>query len=131
MQFIRAHAHQPIGVRDVLKAAHSSRPALEQKFRRMLHRTIMEEIRCARLDLALQLIADDSVSLNHIAPRCGLSTSTQLSQLTRRYLAQRRSSSDGVESKTELRSFAVVSAFGGNPPRCQTGHTVNFKRAHV
>ncbi|HEY4312069.1 MAG TPA: substrate-binding domain-containing protein [Pirellulales bacterium] len=85
VEYIRQNAHRPIGVRDVLKSVHSSRRALEQRFRRALRRTIMEEIRRTRFELASSFLAKGSLPISQVALQCGLGSSAHLNQLTRRY----------------------------------------------
>jgi LacI family transcriptional regulator len=73
----------------------NSRRSLEQRFRKQVGRTIMEEIRRAHIRLALKLLAETHVPMSEVAKRCGLTSATQLGALVRRYtgktpLAQRR-----------------------------------------
>jgi LacI family transcriptional regulator len=95
LDFIHRNAHRPIRVTDVLYVVDNSRRSLEQRFRKRMGRTIMEEIRRARVHLAIRLLTETSVSVSEVAKLSGLSSATQLGMLVRRYtgktpLAHRR-----------------------------------------
>jgi len=69
--FIRARAHEGIGVPEVLAAVPASRRSLETRFRRALGRSLHEEIVRARLATARRLLAEGGLSLDEVASRSG------------------------------------------------------------
>jgi LacI family transcriptional regulator len=79
MRYILAHAAEPIGVADVLRAVPVSRRSLERRFRRLLRRGIGEEIRRAHLERAKGLLVDSELPMSRVAARSGFTDSRQLS----------------------------------------------------
>jgi LacI family transcriptional regulator len=74
LRFLREHAHLHIGVEDVASALDVSRSLLERKIRKLLNRSINEEIVRLRINLAIQLLRETELDLHEIAPRCGFSS---------------------------------------------------------
>jgi LacI family transcriptional regulator len=83
VSFIREHAHQPLRVRDVLKKVFVSRRSLERKFRAILKRSVLAEIRRAHVELAKKLLLETDLPMQAIAARSGLSEAKQLSVIFR------------------------------------------------
>ena len=83
LRFILAHAGEWIGVRELLLALPVQRRSLERKFRRVLGRSPLEEIRRVRVDLAKQLLCSTDLPMPIIARRSGFSEAKQLSQVFR------------------------------------------------
>jgi LacI family transcriptional regulator len=83
LRFILAHAGEWIGVRELLLALPVQRRSLERKFRRVLGRSPLEEIRRVRVDLAKQLLSSTDLPMPIIARRSGFSEAKQLSQVFR------------------------------------------------
>lgn len=73
LQFIREHAGQRIGVETIVRRAGAGRRELERKFRNVLGRSILQELRRVRLDKAKQLLATTDASMPAIAQQCGFS----------------------------------------------------------
>jgi LacI family transcriptional regulator len=71
LRFIREHACDPVNVGDVLRAVPLSRSILEKRFRRVLGRTVHDEIISMRLNRARELLAETDLSLAEIAARTG------------------------------------------------------------
>ena len=71
LNFIRRNLHQPIQVSHLLKELGVARRGLEQQFRKLLGRSIAEEIRRVRLDQARQMFAIRSNPSMTIAAACG------------------------------------------------------------
>jgi LacI family transcriptional regulator len=78
LAFIRSHAHEPIGVDSILEHIPLSRRALERKFRDQLNRTVLEEIRQVRLEIAKSLLMDTDLPMPAIAARSGFSGARRL-----------------------------------------------------
>lgn len=79
LQFIREHFVRPIRSADVLAKVPVSRRALERNFRRFVGRSIGEEIRRARLNLAEQLLIETELAVGQIAERTGFTEAKYLS----------------------------------------------------
>jgi LacI family transcriptional regulator len=71
LAFIRAHACEGIGVRDVLRNVAVSQRVLERKFRSFLGRTPKAELLRVQMARARDLLADSELPLKEVAWRCG------------------------------------------------------------
>lgn len=69
--FIRQHACDRIQVTDVLKQVHASRATMEPRFKKILGRTIHQEIQRIRLDRVKELLADTDLPIKQIARQTG------------------------------------------------------------
>jgi LacI family transcriptional regulator len=85
IRFIRENAHEPIDVRDVLKAVPVSRRALELHFKRILHRTPRQQIQYERVQLVKKLLLETDLSIAHIAERAGFSSASIFWVIFRRF----------------------------------------------
>lgn len=72
MGYIRANAHLPISVDDVVDQLAVSRRCLERQFRKSLGRTILSEIRRAHVDRARSLLIRTELPVSVVAQRSGL-----------------------------------------------------------
>jgi LacI family transcriptional regulator len=73
LRFIRDRACDGIDVKDVGRAAALSRSALQQRFRRLLGRSIHAEIARVRVERAKRLLADTDLPIARIADQVGIS----------------------------------------------------------
>lgn len=71
MRFIRQHCKEPIQVSDVVSAAAVSRRNLYQRFRRILGRSIHQEIRRARVEQIAQMLVETHLSVSQISSALG------------------------------------------------------------
>jgi LacI family transcriptional regulator len=71
LRFIRDHARENVRVTDVAQAVGLSRRALENRFRRELGRSILQEIRRVRVDLIAQMLMETDLPVSHIAGALG------------------------------------------------------------
>jgi LacI family transcriptional regulator len=78
LHFIRAQAHRPIGVPDVLDAVAVSRRTLEMRFQQILGRTPSAEIRKTHVDRARRLLRETDDSVAAIARRSGFANTARL-----------------------------------------------------
>lgn len=69
--FIRERACDGIRVADVLKRVHASRAAMEPRFKRILGRTIHQEIQRVRLDHVKELLGTTDLPIKQIARQTG------------------------------------------------------------
>jgi LacI family transcriptional regulator len=78
VRFIREHAIHPLAVDDVLGEVHLSRRSIERKFRSLLGRTLLEEIRRVRLDHVKRLLNETDRTVADIAEQTGFSSPERL-----------------------------------------------------
>ena len=71
VSFIRQHAKEPIQVTDVVDAVTLSRRVLEKRFRKVLNRSVLEEIRRVRIDQVVWMLIDTNLSISQIASALG------------------------------------------------------------
>ena len=71
MRFIRQHCKEPIQVSDVVSAVAVSRRNLYQRFRRILGRSIHQEIRRARVEQVAQMLVETHLSVSQIGLALG------------------------------------------------------------
>lgn len=86
LQFVRDHFCEPIGVRDVARAAGVTRRTLEVHFRRHLRHTLAEEIRQRRLHFAQDLLLNTDLTVAEIAAQSGFGTALYLAKVFKRAL---------------------------------------------
>jgi LacI family transcriptional regulator len=87
LRFIRAHGHKPIRVSDLLQEVPASRRFLERRFRKVLGRSILEEIRGVHVERARQLLAQTDLPLYAVAARAGFTDGKQFSTVFRKIMA--------------------------------------------
>lgn len=83
LKFIRQHAADEISVNDVTTALCQGRRMLECKFRKLLGRTILEEIRRVRIEIAKNLLVSTNLSMPAVAHRAGFSNAERFSVVFR------------------------------------------------
>lgn len=71
IRFIREHAHEPINVEAILRAVPAARRSLEKRFRALLGRSPLEEIRRVHVERAKQLLATTDLSMPDVAQASG------------------------------------------------------------
>jgi LacI family transcriptional regulator len=81
LRFLRENATTSVGVTDVAHELHVSRSLIERKFRRLLGRSINDEIIRLRVNLAIQLISETKLELTSIAVRCGFSSQAYMTSV--------------------------------------------------
>ena len=84
LRFIRDHARQPISVKDLIRQSQLSRRTLELRFRKIVGRSIHEEIQRARLERAKRLLLETALPLAEVAVGSGFSSATYLIRLFHR-----------------------------------------------
>lgn len=80
IRFIRANAHKPIGVEDVLQAVPTARRSLEKRFRAALGHSPLDEIRRAHVERAKRLLSQTDSSLSNIARSSGFASAAWFSK---------------------------------------------------
>lgn len=84
LRIIRQRAYQPIRVTDLLREVPASRRSLERRFRKVLGRSILDEIRRVHVERASQLLAQTDLPLHRVAERSGFTDAKRFSSVFRR-----------------------------------------------
>jgi len=71
LRFIRDHVRENVGVAEVARAAGLSRRGLENRFRRDLERSVLQEIRRSRVDLIARMLLETDLPVAAIASALG------------------------------------------------------------
>lgn len=99
VRFIREHACDGIGIDDVVAHIPLSRSTLQRRFRKVLGRTVHEEILRIRLRRVHELLVDSDLSLESVADKAGFAHRQYLGEIfkarTGYTLAQYRARSRG------------------------------------
>jgi LacI family transcriptional regulator len=82
-RFIRQHAAEPIGVDDVLRQVAMSRRNLERRFRHVMRRSLLDEIRRVHLDRAAKLLRDTNLDIPAVAQQSGYASHVRFSTVFR------------------------------------------------
>jgi LacI family transcriptional regulator len=98
VNFIHKNSRQMLQVRDVAEAAGLSRRALEQRFRKVLSRSVHEEIKYNRVNLMANMLIGTNLSLSQIAGLLGYPDTSNISH----YFKQQR----GISPSDYRRKFA-------------------------
>jgi LacI family transcriptional regulator len=83
LAFIRHHAADDIDVAMVAEEAVLSRRTLECRFRRLLGRTVLDEIRRTRVEIAKELLASTELAMPAVARRSGFANAQRLAVVFR------------------------------------------------
>lgn len=83
-KWIRSHFAQPISPEKVAVEAGFSRSALDRRFRRVLHRTVHDEIVRHRVLRAKELLAGTDMGIDEVAQRSGFRTREYLSVVVKK-----------------------------------------------
>jgi LacI family transcriptional regulator len=86
VRWIREHANRRLNVSMIAHAVGGGRQRLERRFRRVLSRTVVEEIRRARVDAAKELLQTTHSGLSEVARRSGFTSAALLSVAFQREL---------------------------------------------
>ena len=84
LSFIRRHFTEAIGVEDVVETAALSRRVLEKRFRQLLNRSVLEEIRQVRTNHIAQMLVETNESILEIALALGFQDSDHISRYFRK-----------------------------------------------
>lgn len=83
IKFIRENAKLPIQVQDVVDAVAVSRRGLYQKFKRLLGRSVHQEIRRVRIDEIARLLVQTNLSISQIAAQLGFTSQDHIAHYFR------------------------------------------------
>lgn len=79
LALIRGHADKPLSAADVLRRIPIYRQRLQQKFRRQVGRTIVDEIRRVHLEQAKRLLVTTDLGMSKVAQLSGFANASRLS----------------------------------------------------
>jgi LacI family transcriptional regulator len=80
VRFIRENACRPIGLRDVVRQVSLGRQTLGKRFRKVLGRTIFQEIRRVQIRRVEELLRSSDLSIERIAAEAGFEDGPSLSR---------------------------------------------------
>jgi LacI family transcriptional regulator len=115
LDYIRANLSEEFTVEDIAAGAGVGRRDLERKFRAALDRSVLDEVRTARVDRVKQLLVDTELSMAAVAQRAGFSGSRRMAvvfrevtgatprQYRRRIRAARLGESSAVDAQSSKR----------------------------
>jgi LacI family transcriptional regulator len=83
LQYIRGHAWHDLRVADVVRELAVGRRPLERRFRKVLGRSLLEEIHKVRIQRAKELLSETDLSVTTVAARVGFSSVRRLDVLFR------------------------------------------------
>lgn len=83
LRFIRDQAHRPIRVTDLLREVPTSRRSLERRFRTVLGRSLLDEIRRVHVERARLLLTQTDLSLDRVAESSGFTDAKRFSTVFR------------------------------------------------
>ncbi len=84
LRFIRRNAKNDIQIPDVVEAVATSRRTLQQQFRKLMHRSLHEEIMRARVELVAQLLVETNLSVSEIMTRLDYASPEHISRSFKR-----------------------------------------------
>jgi LacI family transcriptional regulator len=84
LHYIRNHLNEPLKVGLLAEKLVVRRRVLEQKFRTLLGRSVLEEIHCARVERVKELLAESDLSMSELAERTGFSTPQRMATVFRK-----------------------------------------------
>jgi LacI family transcriptional regulator len=84
LHYIRNHLAEPLRVSSIAAALTVRRRVIEEKFRTLLGRSILDEIHRVRIDKAKELLTDTDLCMSDVAAQSGFSTPQRMAMLFRR-----------------------------------------------
>lgn len=96
LRFVREHACGEIGVGDVVQQVPVSRSVLERRFKKIVGRSINNEILRIRLNTAVQLLSETDLAIKVIAMKSGFGSTSYMSAVFREKLNRTPGSFRGV-----------------------------------
>jgi len=85
VRYIREHAKETIQVHDVVGAISASRRSLEQRFRKILNRSILDEIKRIHIEQVAQMLIETNFSIKQISLSLGHRGTENISRYFRQF----------------------------------------------
>lgn len=85
LEFIRNNSRKSISVSDIMDQVPVSRRVLERRFREVLKRSILDEIKRVRMQQVQMLLSDTNLTLSQIANRLDFSSSKHVCRLFKQH----------------------------------------------
>lgn len=85
IKYIIANQHRLISVNDVVNATNVSRRTLEERFRKVRRRTILQEILMIKIERAKRLLSETDLKMSQIAAACGFGSRVRFFTAFRQY----------------------------------------------
>lgn len=86
IEYITVNQHRPITVDEVVGATSISRRTLEQRFRRVRRKTILQEILHVKIERAKRLLSETDLKMGQIASACGFGSRIRFFTAFRQYV---------------------------------------------
>jgi LacI family transcriptional regulator len=83
IRYIRQNANRAIQVDDVVNVVTVSRRGLERRFRKVLNRSVLDEIKRVRIDLVAKMLVETNLSVSQIALKLGYSGAENIARYFR------------------------------------------------
>jgi LacI family transcriptional regulator len=83
-KFIREHASEPISVDEIARHTRVSRSTLDSRFKKVLKRSVHDELKRMRLQIARRLLLTTKLSIVEVALRSGFSSDAYMNHVFRR-----------------------------------------------
>lgn len=97
LKYVRDNACEGIGVDDVVRQVPVSRSVLERRFRKVVGRSINNEIVRVRLNRAVQLLCETELELKVVAQKAGFVSTSYMSAVFREKIGRTPGSYRGIE----------------------------------
>jgi LacI family transcriptional regulator len=88
LRVLRTHACDGLSVDDLVRQVHVSRSVLERRFRKAVGRSVNEEMVRVRLNRAVELLTDTTLTLKDIADRAGFGTQIYMNAVFKQKLGR-------------------------------------------
>lgn len=85
LQFINMNIDKPIQVTDILEHVLVSRRCLQEKFNKILGRSVLHQIRKMQIERVAKLLVQTDLSITHISNICGFTSFNNFSRLFKKY----------------------------------------------
>ena len=85
LRFIKRNISKPIQIEDLLEYLLISRRCLQDKFRKELNSTILEQIKKIQIERVAKLLVGSDLSIDQIAKQCGFTSFNNLSRTFKKY----------------------------------------------
>jgi LacI family transcriptional regulator len=88
LRVLRERAYENIKIEEIIRAVPESRTALQNRFRKIVGRSIHDEIIRLRLNRAIELLNDTTLEIKAIAVKAGLRSQAYMSAVFRKRLGR-------------------------------------------